>query len=190
VLLVVLWGFVLPLGLPAVQPVVWADPRPAWTSGLVGATRLDTGFVGAVVGAALGWMTLVAQQQGGRHIPNRPHDRYDGAAALGVVGLHLGWQAAVSVTLLATTLQLLGSLGSAGRLSRNHAAFFAYVAIASVWQIIGWRSLDDWAGWPDSRCDMWLAVGWAGPCLLQAYVAGYLARTWSLPTGEHQQDAA
>jgi prepilin signal peptidase PulO-like enzyme (type II secretory pathway) len=190
VLLIALWGFALPLGVPAVHPVPWADPRPAWIGPSWGDGRLDTSLIGALAGAALGWGILLAQQRGGRHIPTRLGDRFDGAAALGVVGLHLGWQAAVSVALLATTLQLLANLGSAGRLSRQHAAFFGYLVIAAAWQIIGWCSLDCLAGWPSSRCGIWQAVVFVLPCVLQAYVAGYLDRSPSFPTGEHQENAA
>jgi protein-glutamine gamma-glutamyltransferase len=137
-------GVVSAMILPSLHPVPAIVPRPTWFS--VGDSRLGevvTAALGLATGVSLGALLLLTGQTG----PTKGHWR-GLPVALGLAGLYLGWQAAVSIALLMAAIQLvhvtIGRFMPAG--VGPLAATFA--AIATFVQITCWRALTARAFWP------------------------------------------
>ncbi len=110
-----LLGFGLLMGIgmtavwPGLHPVAWAAVRPGWLDESSFALRLETGLIGMVAGATLGWvLSKVCHQRGGAatDVPSEL------GGPLAWVGLFLGWQAAIGVAVLAGLLLWCGRLVS------------------------------------------------------------------------------
>lgn len=158
VVLAILLGFGLAWAVPAVHPVAWTQPLPAEVAGWGAAAGLLTpaagGLLGALLGAAQSWIGGWWRPSGGR----RARVTADLAMSYAVVGIFLGWQAAVSVGVLAASSRvLLSSLGR-GAAARASNAAWPHLTLAVLVQILAWKALDGVAGWPGSRLTPWAAV--------------------------------
>lgn len=130
-------GFGLPAVWPDVHPVPWTAPRPAWLAAVPGINRVDTSLVGLAAGAALGAVLSLAQRGASRARGDRP----EAAIVLALPGLYLGWQAALSIAVLAAAFALLNALirRIAGRSSAMPLAI--WIGLATFAQIMLWRTL-------------------------------------------------
>lgn len=144
-------GLLLPVLLPSLHPVVSGLPmnRLPWWSTQIGSVSLSLfpaglidGSVGLAVGAAVG--LLIA---GG--VPNMRQaaaDRRGTIAAAGLVGLFLGWQAAIACGWLAAAPVLINAIVS--RLSGRSLPVTALVAATVLVQIPLWGTLAQQVWWP------------------------------------------
>jgi len=156
-------GFVAPVVWPGLHPVPFRIPYPAWLPSWrwsvewstmfsggwrqrfgVGLDGAIDGLCGASAGALLGALLAYGIPAGdGR---NR---RADLVALSATVGVFVGWQAAFSVTLLATLLRLAES--TAARLRRSNPAVITPIEVlfaATVSHLLLWRPLSELTWWP------------------------------------------
>lgn len=73
----------------------------------------------------------------------------DAVAGFGLVGIGLGWPAAVSVGLLVSGARLFRALMLGISPRRRHPTLLAYICPAAFLQICLWRGLDALAFWPN-----------------------------------------
>ncbi len=153
VALVVGWGFAIPAAWPVVHPVSWAPPASRWLAETVGLTRFDTSLVGLLAGGAIGWLLVHVRSLRNRDLAGRPEQRSATLAAVATAGLYLGWQAAISVLLLAAAARLLTRLVvcgwkphtvSASTEVRAWDSLLIWIFPATVLQICLWRFIDGW----------------------------------------------
>ena len=158
VLLVLLVGAAAPAALPLLHPVPWQLPEPVWGAPYAWLAHIDSGLIGAAVGGLVG--TLIGLSRGLMQ-PCRPASH--AALGLAAVGLFLGWQAVVSVTLLAG----MGSLAGVFLTRFPRAPFYrlaaripwlGYLGLATCLQLAMWRFLDGIAPWPGHATPAW-AIG-------------------------------
>jgi leader peptidase (prepilin peptidase) / N-methyltransferase len=176
VLLALLWGLALPVALPVVHPVPWSAMRPEWLAAW--SWRIDTAIVGGLVGSLLGafqgavasvWATA---SDGRRRVT-------DLAASYALVGVFLGWQAVISVAVLASSTRLVLGTVTGGRWAWPSSAAWVHLALAAVLQILAWNALDSVSGWPGTQLTL---LGAVLPVALSQYfalVAGYVERRWA-----------
>jgi hypothetical protein len=155
-----------PLSRPSLQAVPWITEAPAilreplWFSQRISTLAgLGTGvFVGlALAGAARACGATPQIAHAGR--------TRDGTFALGLVGMALGWQAVLSVALLATIASLLGPRLARQRLGQYGSSFLLYVFLATAAQVYLWGALEQLAWWPNSQ---------AGPVTMAVTLVGIL----------------
>ena len=140
-------GVVFPAIWPDLHPVAWWMPRPDWLGNWPWLERFDTSLIGAVAGVGLGailgagaWLRSSSQDAG--------RVRSAAAASMVLVGLFLGWQAAVSVAVFATVFQLLGGvLGYLGLRIAN-LPVSGWVLMSTVLHLCLWRVLSRFSFWP------------------------------------------
>ena len=142
-------GLLIPAIWPDVHPVLWngAEPRlnitgsPAWW------TRFDTSVIGLLAGTVWGALLGLTAPRGRVGSPPR-RPMAEAAFCLGLTGLVLGWQAALSVSLLAAVVALAVALIAAGwKLERTPPLASLFLA-AAVLQILLWRWLSSIPFWP------------------------------------------
>jgi len=142
-------GLLIPALWPDVHPVLWNGVRPGWPGAASpGAwSRFDTSLIGllagAACGAALGW----AAPRGRGGLPRR-WPVGEAAFCLGLTGLVLGWQAALSVGLLAALAGTATALVAAGRQRVSSPPLTSLVLVAALIQILLWRWLSGIPFWP------------------------------------------
>ncbi|MCL4203829.1 MAG: A24 family peptidase [Pirellulaceae bacterium] len=169
---VLLFGLIFGLGLPAlapaVQPVAWIAERPQWLAECAWSQRFDTTVVGGLIGFTLGGVqALVSRVWRSRREPV-PCGLLDLAAAVALVGAVLGWQAAVSTTLLAASIRVIASTVTGGVLSRNASDAWIFLVPATFLQILAWSALEGLASWPGAQTT---PVGAIAPVALAMYFA-------------------
>lgn len=148
-------GFGGPLFSPELHPVPWLLPRPeSWSESWpvrYWLPRVDTSVVGILVGGGLGWLLDRLTTLGYRHrLPRQA------MLGWGLVGVTLGWQAAISVGVLTGLIAVLqraaGGLANAldpGWSDTQRArGWFAYTALAVTAQLFCWRLLSELPWWP------------------------------------------
>ena len=122
-------GGVAPLILQALRPVPAFAGWSGWTAGLI------DGMTGAAAGVALGWLAWRVCPRDRRHL----------GLVLGpaCVGIFLGWQAAVAITLAAVAILL--SLLFCGRWISvpNRLGPTTWLAVATLAWILAWRALSE-----------------------------------------------
>lgn len=170
------WILATVLSVLGVVPFIWPDLLPVgWSRfGGSGATAPDwlssaevgTGVIGGLAGALLGWVTAAATS-GRRTGESPPADRSDessvppGGHAVSaglIVGLSLGWQAAVGVWLLTLASRPIVAW-AVRRAGAKEPPITAIVLAACFVQLIAWR-LTTVAWWPSSQTTpvMWAVV--------------------------------
>lgn len=160
-------GMPLPLGLiafavvaglaaaivwPHLQPVPWMTSLPGWLSSATWLSRYMTPLLGLAVGILAGagidrlWSFRAPLSASGARGP-------EVMAGLGVAGLFLGWQAALSMAVIAAGLLLVVSLASRPWPRLGDAPALAFVFVAALVQICLWRQLNEFAWWPGGGTD-------------------------------------
>lgn len=147
-----LFIFALLVGLlgPSVWPdlylVKWAFSRPAWIPELPYVAGIATGLIGLAAGLLVGVaMAVVARAA---ECGSQPTLR-ELAMTLGLVGVHLGWQAVVSVSLILSVTVFLASVVSRVVVRKINVAFWSATVLASTWlHIVLWRYLAGFRWWP------------------------------------------
>ncbi len=142
-------GLLIPAIWPDVHPVLWngAEPRfhvtgsPAWW------TRLDTSLIGLLAGTAWGALLGLTTPRGRVGSPPR-WPVAEAAFCLGLTGLVLGWQAALSVSLLAAVVALAMALIAAWWKHERAPPLASLFLAAAVLQILLWRWLSSIPFWP------------------------------------------
>jgi leader peptidase (prepilin peptidase)/N-methyltransferase len=161
-------GLGLPLAWPALRPVPWSLVAEGSARGAAGA--LVDGLAGIAAGiVAAGALCLTLR--------DRRASAGEVWATLGsaaIIGAFLGWQAAISVGLLAA----IGALALA-LLARLWPAFARVplsgaVGLATLVQIPAWRALATWSWWPGPEGRALPMVGAVCATMSLAWLAGCL----------------
>lgn len=172
-------GLLLPAVSPGVQQVVVPlGPAPAKLAA--------TAIVGLAAGLALG-----ALLDGAR----RPY-RVEPATAIGMglVGLYLGWQAALSTALIAAALMLAAAAISRLRGGWGRVEPLVAVTAAALVQILAWGRLSGLRAWPGHDSGPGVLIGSALAVAALVLAARLLRRVsssaWSpVPTAPPEPDA-
>lgn len=147
------------------------------------------GVIGMVVGVAVGLLLAAAVPAG----LSRSADRRGVVAVGALIGLFLGWQAAVSCGVIAAGLALLNAVVT--RLTRSGLPITALLAASVLTQVPLWRALDATEWWPGSAgWDVLRRVGWPDAAFavtslaatavtagVVAWIAGRVAVGWTSP---------
>lgn len=168
-------GLAFPLVWPGVQPVLWRPASMLWPLAEPGwLTHVTTSVVGAVVGAGMGWLLGLRQRRAARGKGGLAPMSDQVLAAEAAVGLFLGWQAAVSVAVIAAALRIVAAVARGRRWAAQPCAGLATVAAAAPLQVVAWAWLARCPYWP-GPAGGWLVVtiavglvavlGW--PCFLR-----------------------
>jgi leader peptidase (prepilin peptidase) / N-methyltransferase len=105
----------------------------------------------------------------------------DALLGLGLVGVGLGWHAAVSVGLLAAAARLLGALTLGLSPRFRPLPLLAYTCLAAFVQLCLWRVWDGWAFWPGSSAGLPTFAAALATVLVLSWQAGVLERLVSTP---------
>jgi hypothetical protein len=162
------FGLGLPALAPAVQPVAWIAERPQWLADCVWCQRFDTTVVGGLIGFALGGVQSLVSRVWQRRPEPVSSGLFDLAAAVALIGAVLGWQAAVSTTLLAASIRVIVSTVTGGVLSRHASDAWIFLVPATLLQILAWSALEGLASWPGAQTT---PVGAIAPVALAMYFA-------------------
>jgi leader peptidase (prepilin peptidase)/N-methyltransferase len=175
---------------PLLRAEAWPAARLDWHTWLSGWTGGGKGLPGMIGGLLLGLLVAGGCRLAGRDRlggqaetqepgpeeelqetskPAPERKRWDAPLGLGLVGVCLGWPAAVSVALLASAARLLGVLALGMSARGRPAPLLAYVGWAAFVHVCLWRGLDSLAFWPND------SVGW--PAVATA-VTVVLVVTW------------
>jgi len=154
-------------------PLVWPGLRPVpWTLLVEGSARgagsaLADGLAGVAAGLLVGCALAAALRE---TVARGEMRAVCGAAAL--VGAFLGWQATVSLGLLAAMLLFLAALLSHVVSTLARIPLSGFVGLATLIQIAAWRSLSDLSWWPGpTGRALPMVAGVAGAATL-AWLAG------------------
>ena len=200
-------GFAVPIFLPVARPVASGLPAawlPWWTHSIGGVEfvvapgTLFDGLLGLSVGVAVGSLITLAVPHGSR----AGSDRRGTITVGGLIGLFLGWQAAIACGLLATGLAVVNAVAS--RVVRRPLPVTALLAATPLVQIAFWRELsrlDAWpghhgwgllreAGWPESGFAVTSLVAAAVAAGVLAWTAGRIARTEETPSTRADESPA
>lgn len=133
---------------PDVHPVAWYRGLPDSMTGFGWTDRLDTTFVGFVVGSTLGAL-LGTMGSALRSCCEQPRYRgHETALAYAIVGVFLGWQAALTVAGLAVGIVSVW-LAIRAFLHRSASPVpTAVVFTATLLQVFAWQILTRWLEWP------------------------------------------
>jgi leader peptidase (prepilin peptidase)/N-methyltransferase len=155
---------------PLLRPDVWPPGRldgQAWLAVRSHANRGLLGmFGGLLLGAVVGGGCWLAGRTRAERTTRPPSESPDGGSperatqareknledallGFGLVGVCLGWPAAMSVGLLASTARLLGALTLGVSPRWRPAPLLAYVCLAAFVHICLWRGLDGLVFWPN-----------------------------------------
>ena len=124
---------------PLLQPAAWRHSWLDWQTWAAVSADGGRGLLGLVGGLLMGLVVAAGCRL------QKPADALLG---LGLVGVGLGWQAAVSVGLLASAARLVGALMLGLSSRRCPLPLLAYVCLAALVHICLWRGLDGLAFWP------------------------------------------
>jgi len=113
--------------------------------------------------------------------PSREKTLGDALLGFGLVGVCLGWPAAVSVGLLASTARLLGALTLGVSPRWRPAPLLAYVCLAAFVHICLWRALDGLAFWPRGSAGLPTFAAAVTMVLILTWQASVLERLVSTP---------
>lgn len=161
--------FTLPLLWPDLLPVPWLRAVEARLGMSAWLAALTTSFIGGSVGATLGWF---ARQTYGRALPdsatNTDAPRAGHVVTAGaIVGLSLGWQAAIGTWLIAFAVRIV-SLVACLRWRWPTPPITLILLFSFVIQLSMWRWLSvSW--WPSYRTSAVAWVSWSlvlGTCLM------------------------
>ncbi|MEZ6066748.1 MAG: prepilin peptidase [Planctomycetaceae bacterium] len=186
-------GALLPIVWPELHPVPAVIPQPGWMSGWrwevawtdrlfspgwtlhlgVGLEGLVNVVAGGLIGGGVGWFASRAQVEASRRAGLR--------WGFVLVGMHLGWQACLSVAALLavpTLIDVLLVLAGWGRASRLTSPLFLW--IAAFLQILAWKALDSLPCWLSHQGISGLpwtgVVNWAISILVVASVVAVTSR--------------
>ena len=99
-------GCLFPTIWPNLHPVSWWMPRPEWLGQWPWLERFDTSLVGLIAGACVGACLGAAAASRCRAPKELRSIRTSAVVSTAFVGLFLGWQAAISVTVFAVVFRL------------------------------------------------------------------------------------
>jgi leader peptidase (prepilin peptidase)/N-methyltransferase len=142
-------GLAAPAIWPWLHPVPWAADLPDWLDALPWAARIDTSLVGLAAGGGLGMLLALGQRQSGqgRAGPGRSA-RPETAALLALVGLFLGWQAALSIAVLTAASHLLLTIALTIARQPIHVPLALTLGPATFAHLLAWRALWHLRWWP------------------------------------------
>jgi protein-glutamine gamma-glutamyltransferase len=137
ILAAALVGLASPMAVPSLHPVPAVVPGPTWFSaGDFRVGEIVTAAAGLATGMSLGGLILLSA-----HRDKTKAYRRGMPVVLGLVGLYLGWQAALSITLLTAAMQLLYVAISSSHAPHESRLDMTVAAVAAVVQIAFWRPL-------------------------------------------------
>ncbi|RUL82792.1 prepilin peptidase [Tautonia sociabilis] len=168
-------GYLGPMIAADLHPVPPSDPRPGWLPGSgPSAAEAASGLIGHLAGLIVGGMLLPGARRPGGIL-----------AVLGLAGLYLGWQAAVSTGLMAAAGMVV--LAGASRLIAPLRAVppVASAGFAVLVQILAWRWLSGLPSWPSHDAS---PAEMAGALTLIALLSG-LSR-WIRPWPDAPEEPA
>ncbi len=187
---------------PLLRSEFWPSAMLDWRAWLSGWTSGGDGLPGMIGGLFLGLLVaggcrLAGRDQLGRKtraqedVPDgnaaearepAPESKlWDAPLGLGLVGVCLGWPAAVSVGLLASAARLLGALLLGMSARRRPAPLLAYVCLAAIFHLCLWRGLDSLAFWPGRSAGLPAVVTAITMILVLTWQASVLERLVNTP---------
>ena len=159
-------GSLFPAIWPNLQPVTWWVPRPDWLAPWPWVEHLDTSLAGLIAGVCIGTFLSAAAALRGTSPEERRCIRTRATASMALVGLFLGWQAAISVAAFTALLQLLAAgFGYVWRRIAN-VPVSGWVLASTALHLCLWRSLSGRPVWPGPH---------SGPLAISAACAGIIA---------------
>jgi leader peptidase (prepilin peptidase) / N-methyltransferase len=187
---------------PLLRPEAWPSARLDWHAWQSAWANGGKGLSGMIGGLLLGWLVaggcrlagrdrLGRKEQAQQPIPDEgttearkptpDSKRWDAPLGLGLVGVCLGWPAAVSVALLASAARLLGALalGMSGR--GRPLPLLAYLCLAAFLHVCLWRWLDALAFWPSDSVGLPAVATAVTMLLVLTWQASVLERLVSTP---------
>jgi leader peptidase (prepilin peptidase) / N-methyltransferase len=147
ILLGVLIGIGLPLAFPHVHPLPWHG-EPVVGRTLAAQVHVAITLVAGVSAAVAIGLAMVRRTAGNL----RQGDGQSSVVSLALVGLSLGWQAALGVALLATAIRWLAAITPARRWP-----LAVWIAAATLVHLLGWRWLHSHPLWP-IHYGSWLSI--------------------------------
>lgn len=149
---------ILPIIWPNLLPVYWwcIDVTTSTSSELTSSSAIATSVLGVFAGATMGWLTIMAITRAKQHMgdssgiqdksTNLTTDHFISGGL--IVGLSLGWQAAMGVWLLTLLLRPIIS-GTSRWCCVNEPPITLIMFVAYFLQLIAWRSLSVF-WWPSA----------------------------------------
>jgi len=163
-------GLLLTALTPALGPEASHVGSWDWQAWLQGCVSGGRGLAGLIGGLLLGLIAAAGCRLAGvGRLSSWRGTLPDALASFGLVGVCLGWPAAVSIGLLGGAARFLGALTLGVWPTRRNAPLLGYVCLASFVQICLWRWLDGLVFWPS---------GAAGPATFVAAVMMMFVLTW------------
>ncbi|MCU0873952.1 MAG: prepilin peptidase [Pirellulaceae bacterium] len=195
-------AWLLTVSAPLLRPEAWPSAWLDWHAWLSGWTNGGRGLPGMIGGLFLGLLVVGGCRLAGRdrlgrkeqaqepmpdgnareaREPTPKSNFWDAPLGLGLVGVCLGWPAAVSVGLLASAARLLGALTLGISVRRRPAPLLAYVCLAAFLHVCLWRGLDSLAFWPGDSAGLPAVVTAITMIVVLTWQASVLERLVSTP---------
>ncbi len=145
-------GLLAPAIWPDLHPVPWRIEQGEGALSTAWLSRIDTGLIGCLAGAALG-SVLDRILTPARRVAVGQRNQPRIAFGLSIVGIYLGWQAVIAVAAMAVVLRLvvlrLVSVGSGRAWERlTRSPLWGYLFFAALLQMVAWRITSTWSWWP------------------------------------------
>ncbi len=178
-------GLIGPIAFPDLRPVPFSVSEVAWSWIPAPNSRLGelfSGLLGLSSGALLGILLIWT---GPRRLL-RPGQSFGLALTIALGGLFLGWQAAISLTLIGLVLEFpVRHIGGRIIPKRLLAPRISFLSIAVLIQLLLWRSLSEIPYWPShASTPVELILALSGILMLN-FVARFLQprfQTQSIPS--------
>ena len=171
----IILGALFPAIWPGLHPVAWIMPRPDWIEPWPWLERIDTTLIGLVAGAGVGAVLNTAARSLIRADKPRSLVATSEGASMLLVGVYLGWQAALSVAAFAAVFRMLAVLLAYRWPRIANLPSGGWILLATVLHICFWRFLAGWTFWPGPHSSLVsLAMSGAGivaACILARMLA-------------------
>ena len=150
VLFATMCAIAAPVFRPAVHPIAWIAEQPAWLAAHPWAGRIGTSLVGLAAGvliaSVLSGIDALTRRRWGCVVESLR----DRIAALGLVGIALGWQAVLSVALLTAITQCMAAVPRARVVRDRTPPRLLFIFLATTVQVYFWTPLEQFPWWPNS----------------------------------------
>ncbi len=187
---------------PLLRPDSWQPGSWDWSAWHAAWANGSRGILGILGGALVGVLLKVGGRLAGRNRPTHVTPSDSGQAeqsevgtyvaqprrvdadvvpGLGLVGICLGWPAAVSVGILATAARLMGALALGVSSRLQPAPLLGYICLAAFGQLCLWRQLNELAAWLGGPAGLPYLVAAATMMLVVTWQASVLERMASTP---------
>lgn len=169
-------GSVFPAIWPNLHPVSWWTPRPEWLVAWPWLERIGTSLAGVATGVCGGAILGLAAASRWEPLKERRCVYASATASMALVGLFLGWQAAISVAVFAVVFQVLTILLGRLRPQIANLPVSGWILTSTVLHLCLWRIVTGWAFWPGPRSSILTicvaCIGIVAACVLVRLLSG------------------